>query len=305
MTEVPARMANASSSMSAPLPAVADAESTWHIVNEVRLHAITAGDDDAPLVVLLHGFPEFWYGWYDYFEPLVEAGYRVLVPDQRGYNRSEKPDDLASYRISELSADIVDIIAAEGRRSAHVVGHDWGAAVGWDLALRHPEVVDRLGILNVPHPTVFETTLKSSLRQLRKSWYMFFFQIPRVPEWVQRRGDFRLLVNGFSSAESGTFTDEDIDRFRTAWSRPGALTGMINWYRALFRQSEPPPNELVDIPTLVIWGERDSYLLPEMAQRSVEYCENGQLEWFPDASHWVNHERVSEVTGLLTEFLPS
>ena len=305
MSEYPARMADAKSPMAAPLPAVPDAESTWHTVNGVRLHAVTAGDDDAPLVVLLHGYPEFWYGWHDYFEPLVEAGYRVVAPDQRGYNRSNKPDNVSAYRISELSADIVDLIAAEGRRSAHVVGHDWGAAVGWDLALRHPEVVDRLGILNVPHPTVFEAMLKSNLRQLRKSWYMFFFQVPHVPEWVQRRGDFRLLVKGFASAESGTFTDRDIDRYRTAWSRPGAVTGMINWYRALFRHTDPPPHERVEIPTLVMWGERDSYLLPEMAQRSVAYCENGRLERFPDASHWVNHERVSAVTDLLTGFLPS
>lgn len=286
----------------APLPA--DAESDVRAVNGVQLHVVAAGDEDAPLVVLLHGYPEFWYGWHAYLEPLVNAGYRVLAPDQRGYNRSEKPAGVPAYRISELSADIAALIATEGRDAAHVVGHDWGAGVGWDLALRRPGVVDRLGVLNVPHPTVFEETLKSSLRQLRKSWYMFFFQLPRVPEWVQRRGNYRLLVDGFSSAEPGTFSEDDLDRYRRAWSQPRALTGMINWYRALFRHNDPPPRERVSVPTLVMWGKSDSYLLPEMAERSVEFCEDGRLEYFPDASHWVNHERVAAITDHLTDFFP-
>lgn len=165
-------------STNAPLPDVSSAEITFRDVNNITLHAVTAGDSDVPLVVLLHGFPEFWYQWRHYVEPFVDAGYRVIVPDQRGYNHSDKPDGVRAYRISELSGDIVDLIATEDHETAHVVGHDWGAAVGWDLALRHPDTVDQLGIINVPHPAVFKQVLTPNLTQLRKSWYMFFFQLP-------------------------------------------------------------------------------------------------------------------------------
>ncbi len=287
----------------APLPDVPSAESTVREVNGVELHVVAAGDPDDPLVVLLHGFPEFWYGWRDHVPGLVEAGYRVLVPDQRGYNRSDKPDGVGAYAIENLSGDVRALIDSTGRESAHVVGHDWGAGVAWDLALRHPETVDRLGIINVPHPSVFEATLKSSPGQLRKSWYMFFFQLPRIPEWAQQRGGFERLVEGLETADEGTFTDEDIERYRAAWGREGALTGMLNWYRALFRAGEDPPRERVEPPTLVVWGEGDQFLLPEMASESVEYCADGRLERFPDASHWVQHERTEQVVELLVDHL--
>lgn len=277
--------------------------SEYREVNGVQLHVVTAGDEDGPLVVLLHGFPEFWYGWHRAIAPLVDAGYRVLVPDQRGYNLSEKPDGVRPYRISELSGDVADLVASSGRESAHVVGHDWGAAVAWDVALRHPETVDRLGIVNVPHPTVFEETLRSNPNQMLKSWYMFFFQLPRIPEWFQRRGNFRLLVNGFQSSKERTFTETDIERYRAAWDRERGITGMINWYRALFRHGEDPPREQVEAPTLVIWGEQDKYLLTEMAPRSVGYCDDGRLERIPEGTHWVHHEYPGRVTDHLVEHL--
>lgn len=288
----------------APLPDVPSVESTFRDVNGITLHVVAAGDPEDPLVVLLHGFPEFWYGWRQYVQPLVAAGYRVLVPDQRGYNRSDKPDGVRSYRITALSRDVVELIESAGRESAHVVGHDWGAAVAWDLALRHPDDVDRLGILNVPHPTVFEATLKSNLRQLRKSWYMFYFQLPRVPEWFSARDDFRFWVRAMQGGSNpGTFSDRDLDRYRRAWSRDGAPTAMINWYRALFRQRVDPPTERVEAPTLVLWGENDQALVPEMAPKSVEYCEQGRLERFPDATHWINHEYPDRVVERILEHL--
>ena len=289
----------------APLPKVSSAESTHRSINNVNLHVVTAGDPDDPLVVLLHGYPEFWYGWYQYIEPLVSAGYRVLVPDQRGYNRSDKPDGSRHYRVSKLSTDIAELIESENSDSAHVVGHDWGAAVAWDLALRHPDTVDRLGIINVPHPIVFEETLKSNPRQMRKSWYMFFFQLPRIPEWYQRRRNFQQLADALNDSKDGAFTDEDIDRYRTAWKREEALTGMINWYRALLRHSENPPKEQVEAPTLVIWGEEDDYLLSEMASKSVEYCEDGRLERFPNATHWIHHEYPERVVDLIVDHIGS
>jgi len=287
-------------SASAPLPDVPSAESTFREVNDVGLHVVAAGDPDDPLVVLLHGFPEFWYGWREYLEPLVDAGYRVLVPDQRGYNRSDKPAGVRSYRIARLARDVVELIESENRESAHVVGHDWGAGVAWDLSLRHPDVVDRLGIVNVPHPTVLAATLRSNLTQLRKSWYMFYFQVPRVPEWLSARDDFRFWVRTMrDGANPGAFSETDFDRYRRAWSRDGAPTAMINWYRALFRHGADLPQERVEAPTLIVWGENDRALVPEMATESVEYCVDGRLERFPDATHWIPHEYPDRVADLL------
>lgn len=283
---------------------LASAESDIRIVNGVRLHVVAAGESDAPLVVLLHGFPEFWYSWHRHIAMLVDAGYRVVVPDQRGYNRSEKPTGIRPYRITELSRDVVSLIYSEDRESAHIVGHDWGAVVAWDIALRHPGSLNRLGIVNVPHPTVFRQTIRSDLRQLRRSWYVFFFQLPWLPEWFSTRKDFGAWVAALrGTAAPGTFTDQDIARYRAAWSQTGAPRAMINWYRALLRHGEAPPQEHVTAPTLVVWGEQDTALVPEMAPDSVEYCEDGRLERFPDASHWVHHEHPEEVGTYLLEHL--
>jgi pimeloyl-ACP methyl ester carboxylesterase len=288
-----------------PLPDVPSIESTVRDVNGVSLHVVCAGSPDDPLVVLLHGFPEFWYGWRRYIVPLVDAGYRVLVPDQRGYNRSDKPAGVYPYRITELSRDIVDLIATEGHDTAHVIGHDWGAAVGWDLALRYPDAVDRLGIINVPHPTVFQRTLTSNLTQLRKSWYMLLFQIPRLPEWYIRRSDYDPLEAGLAEARAGAFTETDFVQYRRAWAETGALTAMLNWYRALLRHREDPPREQVQAPTLILWGENDQALVPEMAPKSLEYCTEGNLERFPDATHWLPHENPDRVSSLLVDHLGS
>jgi pimeloyl-ACP methyl ester carboxylesterase len=289
---------------SAPLPDVPSIERTYREVNGVELHTVSAGDPGDPLVVLLHGFPEFWYEWQEYLDPLVAAGYRVVVPDQRGYNRSEKPDGLDAYSIDTLSADVVELIETAGRESAHVVGHDWGAAVAWDLALRHPGAVNRLGIVNVPHPTVFQRTLTSDLTQLRNSWYMFFFQLPLIPEWTVSRDRFAFLRNAMEGgSRPGTFDERDFERYRGAWSRADAAGSMINWYRALFRRQNEPPREQVDVPTLVVWGENDQALVPRMAEESVQYCSDGRLERFPDATHWVPHEYHDRVAALLVEHL--
>lgn len=284
----------------APLPDISSIESTFRDVNGVTLHVVGAGGTDGPLVVFLHGFPEFWYQWHQYIEPLVEAGYRVLVPDQRGYNRSEKPDGVRPYRLSALSRDVVDLVETEGRDVAHVVGHDWGAVVAWDLALRHPDAVERLCVVNVPHPVVFEQTLRSNLTQLRKSWYVFLFQIPGLSEWYLRRNDFDALVTAMrDGARPGAFSEADFERYRRAWSRAGALTAMLNWYRALVRHREEPPRERVDPPTLLVWGENDQALVPEMAPESLDYCEDGRLEQFSDATHWITHEHPDRVTELI------
>jgi len=280
------------------------AESVYRSVNGVRLHAVAAGDRNGPLVVLLHGFPEFWYAWRRYLVPLARAGYRVLAPDQRGYNLSDRPPEARRYALRELSSDIRGLIAAEDRDSARVIGHDWGGVVAWDLALRAPGAVDRLVAVNAPHPLVFRRTLTSNPRQLRSSWYMFFFQLPRVPEWLGSRNDFRLWSDLLRrSSREGAFTEEDLGRYRAAWRREGAARGMLNWYRAMFRHAEGPPDDPVLPPTLVIWGEDDAALIPELAAASAERCDDGRLERFPEATHWVHHERPDAVRDLILDHL--
>lgn len=287
-----------------PLPDIPSIETTFREGDGVTLHVVTAGDPADPLVVLLHGFPEYWYEWYDYIEPLVAAGYRVLVPDQRGYNRSEKPASVRSYRISNLSGDIRALVHSEDRDSAHIIGHDWGGVVGWDLALRHPETVDRLGIINVPHPVAFKQLVRSNVSQLRKSWYVFAFQIPRLPEWFFRRSNYEPLISAMREGSlSGAYTVTDFERYRRAWAEEGALTGMLNWYRAAFRHRESPPQQRVQAPTLLIWGKNDQALVPELAPRSVSYCDDGRLERFPDATHWVPNEHPERVSELLLDHL--
>lgn len=280
------------------------AKSIYQTVNGVRLHIVAVGDESGQSVVLLHGFPDFFYGWRHVIPSLVQAGYRVLVPDQRGYNLSEKPTGIAPYQMSELARDIVELVASEGSDAAHLVGHDFGGAVAWNVALRYPESVDRLSVLNMPHPTVFRQALWSNLGQLRRSWYAFFFLLPRLPEWYVSRRDYRAMVRAVrTTAAPGTFTDEDIERYRTAWSQDGAVAGMLNSYRAAYRYPFLPLRNRVKPPTLMIWGTEDAYLVSELAPESLEYCEDGRLEWVPDASHWVHHERPGRVTDLLLEHL--
>ena len=272
--------------------------------NGISLHTRQAGPEDGPLVVLLHGFPEFWYGWHRQIKPLADAGYRVIVPDQRGYNRSDKPDGVDSYRIETLAADVVGLLDAADRETAAVAGHDWGAAVAWWLALSYPERIESLTAVNVPHPTVMETTLRNSLSQLRKSWYMFAFQLPALPEAISTANNCRVLRRGLTnSSRPGTFSATDLERYRAAWQQPDALTAMINWYRAMGRYRPQPPRQQVSVPTLVMWGQQDEFLASTMAEESLDYCDDAELVSFPSATHWVLHERPGETADALLAHL--
>ena len=289
-------------------PPVEDAavpgESTFLNVGDVRLHTILAGPEDGPLVVLLHGFPEFWYGWHDHVHEFANAGFRVAVPDQRGYNRSDKPDDVEAYRPGELAGDVVGLLDALGRDSGHVVGHDWGAMVAWWTALAHPDRVDHLVPVNVPHPTVFRRTLEASWGQRLRSWYALFFQLPRVPVRVARAGDWALVVQTMRrSSRPGTFSATDFDRYRAAWERPRAYRSMLNWYRAAVRYRDRPPRERVSVPTLVVWGARDRFLVRSMARESADMCDDGSLALFQNATHWVHHEEPARVAARIADFL--
>lgn len=284
-------------------------------VNGITLHTVQAGPEDGPLVVLLHGFPEFWYGWRNQIEPLAAAGYRLVVPDQRGYNISDKPYGEENYRLSLLAQDVVDLIAALGReKAAAVIGHDWGAAVAWHTAIRYPEWVGKLGILNVPHPSVMVREVISNPRQLLKSWYIFFFQIPGLAERLLRANGYagmRQMMR--ASSQPGTFREEELERYVEAWSQPGALPNMLNWYRALFRQvaqggGRPAWDRFgqrVRPPALILWGVNDIALSRETAEKSLRLCDQGELVFFENATHWVQHEEPGRVNEQLLNFLVS
>lgn len=272
--------------------------------NGLHLHAVEAGPESGPLLLLLHGFPEFWYGWRHQIAPLAAAGYRVLAPDQRGYNRSDKPKGAASYSLDLLARDAAGLIDALGYDKAYVAGHDWGGAVGWWLGAHHPERIEKLAILNVPHPDVMLRTLKSNPAQRRKSAYIAFFQLPWLPERTLRAKNWAAAVKALrKTSRPGTFTDDDLVLYREAWSQPGAIRAMLHWYRAPRKSlSRLTRGDRVAIPTLLIWGAQDRALLREMAQPSIDLCDDGRLVFLEEATHWVQHEEADAVNAMLADF---
>ena len=274
------------------------------IIGGLRLHYVEAGR--GPLVLLLHGFPEFWYAWRYQIPALASAGFRVLAPDLRGYNESAKPQGIEAYRLACLASDVAGLTAYAGVGRAHVVGHDWGGIVAWWLAMHQPNVVDRLAILNAPHPAAFLRELRTP-GQLLRSWYTFFFQLPALPELIFRAGNYVLLERMLrrQPLRPGAFTDEDIQRYKKALSQPGALTAALNYYRAAFRHRREDTQGIspVGAPTLLIWGERDRYLGVRLTEGLQGWVSNLRVERLPQASHWVQSDAPEQVNRLLIEFL--
>ncbi|MCH6584208.1 MAG: alpha/beta hydrolase [Proteobacteria bacterium] len=273
--------------------------------NGINLHVVQDGPSTGQFVILLHGFPEFWYGWRRQIPHLAAAGYRVWAPDQRGYNLSDKPDGIAAYTLDELAADVIGLMDAAGQEKAFVVGHDWGAAVAWWVAAKYPARLARMVVINVPHGTVLIEHLWRNPRQMLKSWYMFFFQLPWLPETLARLRDWNAPAQAMRvSSRPGTFTDGDLDTYRQAWSQPKAYTSMLNWYRAVMQKSSAPPaNPRITVPTLLIWGAQDRFLGRELAQPSIDLCDEGRLVFFEEATHWVQHEEADRVNELIDAFL--
>ncbi|MCH7660050.1 MAG: alpha/beta hydrolase [Euryarchaeota archaeon] len=286
------------------------------IVNGVRTHYVEAGE--GPLVVLLHGFPEHWYSWRKQLPALVDAGYRVVAPDLRGYNRTEKPIGVDAYRIGHLVADVRALIEHCGEERAHLVGHDWGGVIAWEVAARHPENVERVAVLNAPHPGAYRRELRScESEQAKRSWYVLLFQLPWLPELLFRLGDQRLVETLFreGSTNPEAFDEEAIRRYKRACSRPGAMTAMINYYRALFRgtlRSKIPGRSvpdattsdgLIDRPSLLIWGMEDEALSSRLTEDLDEWVPDIEIERIEGASHWVQMDVPERVNELLVGFL--
>ena len=280
-------------------------EFTKLLTNGVKLHLASAGPVDGEPIIFLHGFPEFWYGWRKQIDYFTRRGYRVLVPDQRGYNLSDKPMAISDYGLDELSADVEGLIDIAARGCATVVGHDWGGAVAWRAAMLFPEKINRLVVINVPHPAVMNRALKKNFRQKRRSWYMMFFQLPLIPELLLSMGNYRYMrLVLVRSSWPGTFTDEDLRQYVLAWSHAGALNAMLNWYRGMMHSTlKPVKSRRIKVPTLMIWGTADPFLGQEMARPSIRRCLNGRLELVPGATHWVQHEESSVVNGLIADHI--
>ena len=264
---------------------------------EVRLHCAALGPADGPLVVLLHGFPECWVSWRYQLPALAAAGLRAVAPDLRGYGDSDKPPGVGAYRIEKLVADVAALIGALGRDRAGVVGHDWGGEVAWHLAMSNPQRVHRLAILNAPHPERMRRALRTA-RQIRKSWYFFFFQLPVLPERFMSPQSLRKAFR-YTTARRGAYDEEDIEAIVKA---VGDRTAPIHYYRAAARYRSPRWQP-VQAETLVIWGERDRWLGSGLAEPDPRWVPHARVERIAEASHWVQADAPERVNALLLPFL--
>lgn len=272
-------------------------------VGGLQLHVVEAGPEDGWPVILLHGFPEYSGAWEVQMRALAARGWRVIAPDQRGYNLSDAPMDAAAYHLDTLAKDVVGIMDALDVKTAAVVGHDWGGAVAWWLGVHHGARLERLIVLDCPHVAVMARRIWWP-KQLLRSSYMLLFQLPGIAEHVCRRDNFQFLRRALMTANEGTFTQADVERYIAAWSKPGALTGMLNWYRAALRSVGAMWRAgRVAVPTLLIWGKKDLFLGLDLARPSVAMCDDGRLAVIDDATHWIQHEHPERVCGWMDAFL--
>jgi pimeloyl-ACP methyl ester carboxylesterase len=288
-----------------------DADAIGHEVvraNGLRFHVATCGSGPR-LALCLHGFPECWYSWRHQLPLLARLGYRAWAPDLRGYGESERPPLLEDYSIDRLMYDVAGLIDAAGAQQTILVAHDWGGIIAWYFAMRRLRPLERLVIMNLPHPAVMERALRTWRQRLR-SWYVLLFQVPRLPEAILRARDYRAIGDAFRNmaVDKSRFPDEVLQVFRTAAARPGALTAMLNYYRALVRgggarRQRQLGYPIIDTPTLMIWGERDSALGKETTYGTEEFVRHLTIRYLPNVSHWVQQEAPEAVNALLEGWL--
>jgi pimeloyl-ACP methyl ester carboxylesterase len=270
----------------------------------ITLNVGEAGPENGTPVILLHGFPEFWFGWRHQIGALAAAGYRVIVPDQRGYNLSDKPRGVANYDIDKLADDIVALAAHYTGEPIRLVAHDWGALAAWWTVSRHPSKVAKLVALNCPHPQVWTHAMTHDPVQRKASWYVRAFRVPVLPEWNMRRNNFSGMLGALRESTT-PLSEAEAEAYRTAWRQPSALTATINWYRAVLRHKFAPiaPGSIKP-PSQIVWGEKDHYALPALAHASKALCADARLTFLPEATHWVAHDAPEQVNAILLDFLP-
>jgi pimeloyl-ACP methyl ester carboxylesterase len=271
-------------------------------VGGVHLHVAEAGPAEGPVLILLHGFPESWAGWHRQIGPLAASGWRVIVPDQRGYGASDRPPGIEAYHLDRLAEDVVGLASACGAERFHLAGHDWGGLVAWWTASFYPERVARLAILNAPHPGIVRAYMRRHPGQWLRSLYVGFFQWRGIAERRLLAHDAKALRQALAkTSRPGTFSPAELDAYAREWRKPGAMEAMLAWYRALVRLPRRDPPR-VAAPTLVLWGRRDHALQPGLAEASLGLCRDGHLRWFPDATHWIQHEEPAAVASALDTF---
>lgn len=274
-------------------------------VNGIDLHYVEAGT--GPLVLMLHGFPEFWYSWRNQIPALSAAGYRAVAVDMRGYNLSDKPRGLDHCRLSVLMDDVTQTIEALGQTAATLVAHDWGGMEAWAVAMHRPRYVSSLIAMNAPHPHAYSVLVKSPAQVLR-SWYMAFFQIPKLSEKLMELGDFSIFERTLRNEplNRDAFTPDDLAKYKEVLRQPGAMTAAMSYYRALAQDIESRrlmfSDTVVDVPAMLIWGDRDRYLKQDLADMSRAWAPGLRIEHL-NASHWVQNDAPAAVNRLLLDFL--
>lgn len=277
--------------------------------NNLHFEALACGDGP-DLALCLHGFPEHAVSWRHQMPFFAELGYRVVAPNLRGYGQSSRPVGVAQYTLDKLIADIAGIIDAISARKVILIGHDWGGALAWEFAIQRVRPLDRLIILNAPHPAIFAAQFRKGSQRYR-SWYMGFFQIPFLADWLLRTGNAWLIGQIFrrTTSDRAAFPDEMIDTYRNNAARPGAVTAMINYYRAAWQRPEGAPGisahnpDPIEIPSLVIWGEKDPVLGVSLLEGLEDYIRLLTIKRIPQASHWVQQEAPEEVNAIIESWL--
>ncbi|MDX2240204.1 MAG: alpha/beta hydrolase [Leptolyngbyaceae cyanobacterium bins.302] len=270
--------------------------------NGIQLHYVTQGE--GPLMLFLHGFPEFWYSWRKQI-PEFASDRKVVALDLRGYNDSDKPADQSAYVMREFINDVKGVITGLGYDRCMLVGHDWGGAIAWSFAYTHPEMVERLIILNIPHPAKFAQGLFTP-QQLLRSSYIFFFQLPFLPELLIQLNDFQFLEHAFLGLASNksAFSEADLEAYKNAFAKRGTITAALNYYRNVFQNGFGQRTwGVLEVPTLMIWGEDDIPLGKELTYGTEQYVRNFQIRYITACSHWVQQERPELVNPYIREFL--
>ncbi len=277
----------------------------WHYqyihTNHIKLHAVTQGEGQ--LILMLHGFPEFWYSWRHQI-PEFAQNYKVVAVDLRGYNDSDKPVDPAAYTMDEFIEDVKGIILTLGYDKCILVGHDWGGAIAWNFAYAYPKMVSKLIVLNLPHPAKFAAGLRKP-QQFLRSWYILFFQLPWIPELLLQLNDYQLIAQSFAAmaVKKNTFSDADLEAYKNAAAKRGALTAMLNYYRNFMKLSLGKQWSVLQVPTLMIWGENDLALDKSLTYGTEAYVKDLQIKYIPNCSHWVQQEQPELVNQYMHEFL--
>jgi pimeloyl-ACP methyl ester carboxylesterase len=280
----------------------------WHedyiIANGINLHYVTQGK--GPLMLMLHGFPEFWYSWRHQI-PEFAHDYQVVALDLRGYNESDKPKNLEDYKMEDFVEDVKGVIQGLGYESCILVGHDWGGAIAWNFTYAHPDLVEKLIVMNMPHPAKLMEGIQTPL-QLWRSWYIFLFQLPWVPELLFHWNDYQAIDSIFvgSAVDKTAFTPTDLEAYKDAAAKRGALTAMLNYYRNVFpdllndKQSQW---SVLNVPTLMVWGEEDQALGKELTYGTEKFVQNLRIKYIPNCSHWVQQEQPLVVNQYMRQFL--